>query len=114
LHAEEFDHLVRLDLLRRQRSYRDVEVTADQGANQQQHRRARRHAEAQIRVPERAEHRENEHHANEQGDQNGEKTGRKRQVMKLADVHWCCSPLSATKLVRLQAISVRPRRREAT
>jgi hypothetical protein len=45
------------------------------------------------------EHRQNEHHANEQGDQNGEKTGRERQVMKLAEVHWCCSPLSATKLV---------------
>jgi hypothetical protein len=87
LHAEKFDHLVGLDLLRRKSRNRYVEIAADQRGQQQQHGCSGAHAQAQIGVPQRADHDHNHQQADEQGNQNREKARRQRQIMKLTEMH---------------------------
>jgi hypothetical protein len=81
LHAKEVDHLIRLKLFRRQQCDGDVEIAADQRAEQQQHGGPRADAEAHIGMAQRPEHRQSNDHDDENADQDGKETRRQRHVV---------------------------------
>jgi hypothetical protein len=74
---------------------RNVEIAADQRAEQQQHRRSRRQAKAQIGLPQRPKHQHGDEQDEEDADENGEKAGRQRQVVEMAHMHWHTSKILA-------------------